>query len=230
MMMTEISAVAVFLAGIVSFLSPCVLPLVPAYLMYLTGKSAADIAADKKAHKNLILNGALFCIGFSVVFMALGASATALSRFLLRYAEIIKYASGGLIIFLGIFQTGLINIALLNREKRMEVNRKPGHLTSVMMGVAFGFGWTPCIGPVLASVLLVAAQQASLLRGVLLLGLYSLGLMLPFMAIAVFMRFMMPFLNFMKKHVKAVKIISGVILIVLGILIVTDALTLIAAV
>ena len=229
MILTEVSVIAVFLAGLASFLSPCVLPLVPAYLMYLTGKSADDIAKDKKAHRGLIINGMLFCIGFSIVFITLGASATALGKFLQQNAEIIRYVSGSIIIVFGIIQTGIINFAFLNREKRFEIkNRAPGVFTSLLMGMAFGFGWTPCIGPVLVSVLLLAAQQSSLLKGMGLLAVYSLGLLLPFMFIAVFMRLMTGFLTFMKKHIRAVKIISGIILIILGILILTDSFTILS--
>ena len=161
---------------------------------------------DKKAHRWLIINGMLFCIGFSIVFIALGATATALGGFLQQHATVIKYVSGGLIVAFGVIQTGIVRLAFFNREKRFEIkNRAPGIVTSLLMGMAFGFGWTPCIGPVLVSVLLLAAQQASLWQGMGLLAVYSLGMLLPFMLIAVFLRLMTGFLNFMKKHARIVK-------------------------
>lgn len=212
--------ITVFLQGIASFLSPCVLPLIPAYLTYMTGQSIEIMMEDSKAHRALIFNSIAFVAGFSLVFVLLGAVATSLGQFLQAYRDIIRKISAILIIFFGLFHTGLIPVPFLNYEKRLQIKpAAPGVISSFLIGVGFSFGWSPCIGPVLTSVYIMASQVSTVAKGMALLAVYALGLGLPFFLIALGLRFLWKYFEKLYKHMKLVKTISGGILVIVGIMI-----------
>ena len=216
--------VTVFFQGIASFLSPCVLPLIPAYLTYLTGQSIEIMIEDRGAHRKLVLNSIAFILGFSLVFVLLGIVATSVGKFLQANRDIIRKISGILIIFFGLFHTGLIPISFLNYEKRLNIEqRNPGLISSFLIGVGFSFGWSPCIGPVLTSVYIMASQASTLLIGMSLLVVYSLGLGLPFFLIALGLKYFWKYIQGLYKHMQLVKVISGALLIVIGVMIYFNA-------
>lgn len=212
--------ITVFLQGMASFLSPCVLPLIPAYMTYLTGQSLETLSEDKKAHKTLATNSIAFVLGFSIVFILLGAAATRLGSYMLRHQYTIQRISGVLIILFGLFHTGLIPIKILNYERRLNVKPKSrGFVPSMLIGMGFSVGWTPCIGPVLASVLILAANTQTLAVGMLYLAVYALGLGIPFLVLAMGARYLLKYLKGIYKYMNVIKIISGIILIIIGIMI-----------
>lgn len=216
--------ISVFFQGIASFLSPCVLPLIPAYLTYMTGQSIEIMMEDKKAHRILIINSLGFVFGFSLVFVLLGIVATSIGQFLQANREIIRKISGVLIIFFGLFHTGLIPIKFLNYEKKLNLKpRNPGFISSLVIGIGFSFGWSPCIGPILTSVYIMASQASTLLAGISLLIVYALGLGLPFILIAVGLKYLWKYIQKLYKHMALVKIISGALLVVVGIMIYFNA-------
>jgi cytochrome c-type biogenesis protein len=208
-------------AGLLSFLSPCVLPLVPPYLAYLAGVSLDELQGASrwsKAWWRTLGASAAFVLGFTTVFVGLGTSASVVGQVLLRYREEFGYVAGALIIVMGLHFLGVFRIPLLYREARVQVERRPtGPLGAYVIGLAFGFGWTPCIGPVLSTILAVAATRDSVLEGAGLLAVYSLGLGIPFMAAAVFagpfMRFMVRF----RRHIGAVERVMGGALVLAGV-------------
>jgi len=217
-----------FLAGVLSFLSPCVLPLIPGYISFLSGMSLEELSGGAKYGKVVRkagLNSICFVLGFSVIFMALGASASFVGRLLAEHVVILTKIAGVLIVVLGLHLTGILNVKWLNMEKRLKVKRfSPGLFSSFFIGVAFGFGWTPCIGPILAGILAIASTQETLLKGMLLLAVYSLGLGIPFVitgfAIGIFMRFFEKY----RKFIRWGEFAAGILLICLGVMIFTDNL------
>ena len=213
-----VSLIALFFAGIAAFVSPCVLPLLPAYIFYLAGKNAKDM--DRPDSK-LITNGLMFILGFSIVFMLLGATASALGKFLLTNKQVIKIISGIVIILFGVIQTGLIQIGFLNRERRFQYTGHASLVSSLVMGAAFGFGWTPCISYTLMPALMIAANQQTVWQGIGLLGIYSLGFAVPFILLSVFIKFALKWIQSIKKHMGIIKIISGCIIVLMGIGILT---------
>ena len=190
--MNELSAIALltaFAAGVVSFLSPCVLPLVPGYVSYMAGYSLRDVQnpADVRAKAAALTASLFFVLGFSTIFVALGASATALGQFLLKYRYEANIVGGAIVIVFGLLTTGLVRISWFQRDFHLQPHVRSGQLLApYLLGLAFGFGWTPCIGPVLGAILTVSAVSISISDGIALLSAYSLGLGLPFLATAVF--------------------------------------------
>ena len=216
--------ITVFLQGVASFLSPCVLPLIPAYLTYMTGQSVEIMMEDSKAHRTLILNSIAFITGFSLVFVSLGAIATSLGQFLQANRDIIRKISGVLIIFFGLFHTELIPIPFLNYEKRLQISPgTPGFISSFLIGIGFSFGWSHCIGPILTSVYIMASQASTVATGMALLAVYALGLGLPFFLIALGLKFLWKFFEKLYKHMKMIKILSGILLMIIGIMIYFNA-------
>jgi cytochrome c-type biogenesis protein len=221
--MEQVSIGVAFIAGILSFLSPCVLPLVPAYISFLSGVSLEELkegAGHKKVLKKAGLVSVFFVLGFSAVFIALGASASFIGKLLVDYINIFTKIAGIAIIVLGLHLLGVFNIGLLNYQKRISVKSyTPSFLGAFLIGLAFAFGWTPCVGPILAGILALAAAQKTLLKGVLLLAVYSLGLGIPFIitgfGVGIFMRVFEKY----KRFIKWGEIIAGVLLIAVGILI-----------
>lgn len=226
--MENISLAMAFIAGILSFLSPCILPLIPAYLSYLTGNAITDLA-EGKSKKDLLLKASGFILGFSLVFILMGATASKLGKFFTEYQYILRQIGGILIIILGIHLTGLIKIKWLYQEKRLlTVSEKNRGLGSVFVGMAFATGWTPCIGPILSAILIYAGSTETVSSGILLLMAYSLGLAIPFMATALAIgKFTVYFRKF-SKYLNLIAILSGILLIITGILIFTNKLAMLS--
>jgi len=223
----NVTLLAAFGAGLLSFISPCVLPIVPGYLSFISGVSIDELQKKQsKAVYKVFLNSLFFVLGFSVVFIALGASATVVSGFLTDYMHIIGKVAGVVIIILGLHYIGLFKIKLLNYEKRFNMSdKKIGPLGAFLVGFAFAFGWTPCIGPILATILAIAAAEDTLWRGIILLSFYSAGLAIPFLLTALAFNAFISVSSKIKKHFRIVEIIGGVFLILVGLLIFTDSLS-----
>lgn len=212
-----------FAAGLLSFLSPCVLPLVPSYIGFLTGMSLPEMAGRRRV---ALLHALLFVLGFSLVFMLLGASATALGRALNYYQEWLQRIGGVLIILFGLVCLGVIKAPFLSQERRLQMEQKPvGLLGSALVGMAFGAGWTPCIGPVLGAILSLAATTDSVARGMLLLGVYSVGLAVPFLLAAVAVDSFLEWFQRFRRFLPWVMRVSGVLLIFVGLLMVSGQFT-----
>lgn len=227
--MENLSLFAVFVAGLLSFLSPCVLPLIPAYVSFVSGVSLAEMRkkeSDTGVFGRVFLNSVLFVAGFSFVFIALGASATFLGSFLLSHLSVLRKVAGILVIVFGLHTLGVFRIRFLEREKRYHHREKPlGSVGSFLVGMAFALGWTPCIGPILATVLFYASTKETVARGTLLLAVYSAGLGIPFLLAALGTERFLSVSNLLKKHFRAIEIVSGLLLIGVGFLILTDELT-----
>lgn len=223
----EISFVAALAGGLLSFFSPCVLPMVPAYISYMTGLSVdrmKSARADKKTEESLrpLLYSLFFVLGFSTVFVALGASASILGRFLLSNSTLLAKVGGGIIILFGLHYMGLFRIRILNLEARLNPKEKPpGIAGAYVMGLAFAFGWTPCIGPILAGILTLAGTQETLGEGITLLSVYSAGLGIPFILAGLAINKYFSFFSKIKAHFRKVEIVSGSLLIVVGAMIIT---------
>jgi cytochrome c-type biogenesis protein len=222
----QISGMIAFSAGLLSFASPCVLPLVPSYITYITGasfKELTDAEARSKLRWATIFHSLFFIMGFSLIFILMGASASYLGQLLAQYQYWIMKAGGVLIILLGIHFTGIINIPFLQMEKRFEMRRKPlGYLGSFLVGVAFAAGWTPCIGPILSTILIYASTSKSFTTGILLLTYYSIGLGIPFFLSSLAFNSFLSAFDKIKRYMRVITIISGLFLIAIGILFLTD--------
>ncbi len=211
------------LAGGLSFVSPCVLPLIPGYISFISGVSLDELTDKEKAGKHLgriAVNTVFFVIGFSLVFIAMGASASFIGGWLFENRELMSKIGGVLIFLFGLHVAGVFKIRALNYEKRFHTSEKKfGILGSVIIGMAFAFGWTPCIGPILGSILTLAAGQNTVGQGVLLLSFYSAGLGIPFILTALLFNWLIGIFGFIKRHFRAVEIISGSLLMAIGVLI-----------
>lgn len=216
-----------FLAGLLSFLSPCVLPLVPSYLSYVTGMSGV---AELRSRRHLaLLHATLFVVGFSLIFIALGATATAFGRLLNAYQHWLERVGGALIVVFGLYTMGVLKIGLLSREARIQLGDKPlGYLGSVLAGMAFGAGWTPCIGPILGSILLYTSSQADFGRGLSLLLAYSLGLAIPFLVAAGALEAFLGWFQRFRKYIGWVERIAGALLVVVGVMMMFGLFTLLS--
>ena len=210
-----------FGAGLISFLSPCVLPLIPGYVSFISGQSLQDILKSKTVN---ILPLILFCFGFSTVFIILGASASYLGQTLLQNSEILRIIAGIIIIIFSLQLVGLINIGYLNLEKRFEAKKSQNILFPYIIGLAFGFGWTPCIGPILGSILALASIEETLSRAIILLSFYSLGLAIPFVLSGYLIQKFLLFSKNFKKNINLINKIGGIVLLITGILILTNQL------
>lgn len=222
-----VSFPAAFVAGILSFFSPCVLPLIPAYFTFITGFSIEELTEEynSEIRKKVFLSTFLFVLGFSLVFILMGASASYLGGLMYTYKKLIRIIGGILIIILGIHLTGLIRIPGLDFEKRINLEKKPLHFFgTLIIGMAFGAGWSPCIGPLLGSILIVAGSQETVWQGVMLLGIYSAGLATPFIIISIFINFLLIFIKKASKVLKYVNVVAGVVLIVVGLILVSNKL------
>ena len=216
-----------FAAGMISFLSPCVLPLVPGYLSLMSGVGTAELAVATKADtRRLLQSTLLFVAGFTVVFVALGAGASAVGQLLLDHQRGLNQIAGAIVIVMGLALAGVVSPAMLQRERRVQVSpSKLGVFAAPVMGMAFAFGWTPCIGPVLASVLSLAATEATLGRGVSLLFAYSLGLGVPFVATGLAFGRLAGAFGWVKRHARGINLVSGLLLAGFGFLLLTNRLT-----
>lgn len=221
--MTEnVTLIAAFLAGVISFLSPCVLPLVPAYISYITGLSVDELRAgvrEGEASRRLLLNSLSLIAGFSLVFIAMGATATFIGQLLTANLALISKIAGVVLVIFGLHLMGVFQIRFLNYEKRLQLQTKPvTFLGSFLVGVAFAAGWSPCIGPILGAILAIAASKESVAQGVGLLSIYSLGLAIPFFLTAVATNALLRVFKQVKQHFRTVEIISGVFLVSVGVM------------
>jgi len=226
--MDRVSMISAFVAGVASFISPCVLPLVPGYVSFISGVSLEQLREEQSEsiRRNVILASLIFIAGFSTIFILLGASATYAGRFLLQNRILFNRVAGVLIIIFGLHVAGLFQIKFLNYEKRLSMNRKPvGMLSAFLVGLAFAAGWTPCIGPILATILIVASNQNSSLQGILLLTSYSAGLGIPFFLTAIALNSFFGFFSWIKRHYRAIEYASGGLLVILGLMVMTNQFT-----
>lgn len=229
----QISLIAAFSAGLLSFVSPCVLPLVPSYISYITGLSVeqlTDASERVKFKKAIVLNSLLFIAGFSSVFIAFGASASLLGQVLITYQDHIRRFGGVLIVVFGLYLLGILNLSFLKMEHRFQFRSRPaGYLGSFLIGVAFAAGWTPCVGPVLGSILLYASTTDSLVSGVVLLTSYSLGLGLPLFLTALGVDRFLAYFKQARAYLWGVSTVSGVLLVVVGVMIYANSLTVVTS-
>jgi cytochrome c-type biogenesis protein len=236
--MTGVSLLAAFAAGLLSFISPCVLPLIPGYISFVSGVTLEDLrAADGNAstpasgrtRRRLVISSMAFIAGFSVVFITLGASATALGQALAAHLVVLGRIAGTAIILFGLHVMGVLRLPWLDTQARLEQPGKPAGLTGAfLVGVAFAFGWTPCIGPILAAILALAATERSVWQGVRLLAVYSIGLGIPFLITSLAINRFFAAFGAVRRHYRAIELTAGALLISIGVLILTDRLTVIA--
>jgi len=221
---------AAFVAGILSFLSPCVLPLVPGYVSLISGATVEDLQSnDRRMLGTVMLHSLTFILGFSVVFIALGAVATGVGQFANQYHNLLAKLAGIIVIIFGLHLTGLLKIKALYADKRLhDVKGGSSAWGSFAVGFAFAFGWTPCIGPILATILVFAGAQETVFKGVLLLAIYSLGLAVPFLLTSLGVDRFLGFYSRFRRHLHTVEVISGVLLIVVGVLIFMNNLRLLS--
>jgi len=208
-------------AGLISFLSPCVLPLIPGYISYISGSSINELVEKKNINLFPII---LFTVGFSIVFIIFGAASTFLGQVLLQNSYELRIVAGLVIIVLSLHIIGFINLKFLNYEKRIQTNVSKNFFSPILIGMAFAFGWTPCIGPILGSILVLASTEESLGRGILLLFFYSIGLAIPFILSGYLMQKFLIFSKNFKKNINKVSKIGGIILLLTGLLIITNQL------
>ncbi len=222
----NVSIFIAFLAGLFSFVSPCVLPIIPSYITYITGLSFEDFNQEQNkasVRKLTIIHSLIFIVGFTIVFVALGASATAIGNIFSKYKEAIRIVGGIIVILFGIHITGLINLKFLESEKKVHLKNKPaGYLGTLLVGITFGAGWTPCIGPILGAILYLAMNMKTVYSGVIMLTAYSLGLGVPFFLSSLAINSFLVYFKKIRKYVKAVTIASGVFLIMIGVLLVSN--------
>ena len=216
-----VEIIIAFGAGLISFLSPCVLPLIPGYISYITGSSLNEIIEKKNVNLLPII---LFTLGFSIVFIIFGAASTYLGQILLKNSNELRIAAGMIIIILSLHIIGIIKLNFLNFEKRFQTKKNTNFISSILIGMAFAFGWTPCIGPILGSILVLAATEENVNMGILLLTSYSLGLAIPFIFAGYLMQKFLLFSKNFRKNINLVSKIGGVILLITGILILSNQL------
>ena len=228
----ELNVLVAVAAGLLSFLSPCVLPLLPSYLSFIAGISFEELqgtVANPRTRRALFVNSVLFVGGFSLVFSALGAGATLAGQVLFQYQVLIRRVGGALVVLMGLYVAGWLRIPFLMREWRAELTNRPaGYLGAVLTGITFAAGWTPCIGPILAGILAVAGAQETVAEGVKLLAVYSLGLGVPFLLTALAVDSFFSAFARIRRYYKWVEIASGVLLVAIGVLIFTNRFTIIA--
>lgn len=227
--MLDVSVGAALLAGLLSFVSPCVLPIVPPYLAWLAGVSfdeLRDEAPGAEQRRRVIIAAFAFVLGFATVFIALGATASVIGKTIAQYFDTLAIVAGILIIIMGLHFLGVFRIGMLYREARVQVDRKPaGPLGAYVIGLAFAFGWTPCVGPVLAAILFIAGSEGTALRGAALLGAYSLGIGIPFLLAAIFASRFLGWAARFKKHMRKVEMAMGGLLVFTGILFITGQMS-----
>ena len=210
-----------FGAGLISFLSPCVLPLIPGYISFISGQSLNELVESKKINLVPLL---LFSLGFSFIFILFGAAASALGKILLQNSNYLRIVAGTIIVIFSLQLLGIINIGFLNFEKKYYTNKSTKPLFVFIMGMAFGFGWTPCIGPILGSILALASIEESILKGIVMLSFYSLGLAIPFIISGFLIQKFLLFSKNFKKNINKVSKVGGIVLLITGILILTNQL------
>ncbi len=230
MLSETITFSAAFAAGLLSFFSPCVLPLLPAYFSFITGLSLDELTQNSAENRQKVILSTLFYVaGFSFVFILLGASASFLGNLARDYAWVLRFFGGTVIIVFGLHLLGVINITALQFEKRLHVTEKPLHLLGTFfIGMAFAAGWTPCIGPILTSILFLAGSQETVGQGTLLLAVFSAGLALPFIILSFFIHTILGFIRRTRKLIRVLNLVSGILLIVIGLLLISGKFDIIA--
>ncbi|KPK42110.1 MAG: cytochrome C biogenesis protein [Omnitrophica WOR_2 bacterium SM23_29] len=222
-----VTILVAFMAGMLSFLSPCVLPLIPSYISYITGITFGELtqqALPKRVRFLTVIHSLLFIAGFTAVFVLLGASFTFFGSLLSRYQDMIKKVGGMIVILLGLHIAGVINLSFLQREKKFEIKTRPlGFLGSFLVGATFSLGWTPCVGPILSSILILSSTADEIGKGVVLLLSYSLGLGLPFFLSSLLINNFLAYFNKVKGYLRAISIISGLFIIIIGVMILTNS-------
>lgn len=216
---------AAFAAGMLSFFSPCIVPLVPAYFTFITGFSLDELTGESSSgiRARVMLSTVAFTLGFTLVFVLLGASASALGTIATRYNHIVRVGGGILILILGAHLAGFFRISILETDRRIHLERKPLHfLGTFLVGMAFGAGWSPCIGPLLGSILILAGSSETVTEGVILLTIYSAGLAIPFLVISAFIHYALKALNRVKRFVKYINVAAGVFLMAVGLLLIVN--------
>ncbi|MBA3029509.1 MAG: cytochrome c biogenesis protein CcdA [Desulfobacteraceae bacterium] len=231
MLYAEITYNAAFFAGLLSFLSPCILPLIPAYFTLISGFSMDELISNnsKQLRYKVFASTLFFVLGFSLVFILLGASASLLGGAIQIFSGYIRIVGGVVIIIMGIHLTGLFRIRFLEVEKRIQLNRPLHMFGTLFVGMAFGAGWTPCIGPLLGSVLILAGNQDTIIQGVILLSIYALGLAVPFLLLAFFIQSLLSFVKKAVVFMRYLNYASGILLIILGIFLITNKLMWVSA-
>ncbi len=223
----SVSLIAAFIAGFLSFLSPCVLPLIPSYISYITGITFGELtreAAPRKIRLLTATHSLLFIFGFTMVFVLLGLSLTFAGGAILQHRQIISKIGGIIIVIFGLNITGVINLGFLHKEKTLEIKYKPvGYFGSFLVGSTFALGWTPCVGPLLASILLLSSAEKDIARGAMLLLSYSLGLALPFFFSSILINNFLAYFKAIKKYLRVISVITGIFLIIVGVLIFTNS-------
>lgn len=227
--MLDVSVGGALIAGLLSFVSPCVLPIVPPYLAWLAGVSFDELRNESpgaEQRRRLIIAALAFVLGFTTVFVALGATASVIGKTIAQHFDTLALIAGVIIIAMGLHILGVFRIGALNREARVQVNRKPaGPIGAYVIGMAFAFGWTPCVGPVLAAILFVAGSEGSAAQGGLLLAAYSLGIGIPFVLAAVFASRFLGWASRVKKHMRKIEMAMGGLLVVTGVLFITGQMS-----
>ena len=222
---------AAFLAGLLSFFSPCIFPLIPAYFSFITGFSLEELTGKntRVMRRRVILATLAYVAGFSAIFVLLGASASFLGGLLAKYKDIVRIIGGIIILLLGIHLLEIFRIPLLEIEKKFQVHQKPLHYLGIFfIGMAFGAGWSPCIGPLLGSILVLAGSQETVARGILLLAVYSMGLAIPFILLSFCIHLLITFVNKTRWVLKYVNKAAGILLVLIGLLLITNKLSLLA--
>jgi cytochrome c-type biogenesis protein len=228
---SNVTLIAAFIAGFLSFISPCVLPLIPGYVSFVSGVSLEDMRGDaavSSARRHVLVTSLFFVLGFSLVFVALGATASVVGQFLFERQPLLAKIAGVLLVIFGLHTMGVFRIALLESEKRMQANRKPaGPLGATLVGIAFAFGWSPCIGPILGGILALAASKDTVWEGTQLLAVYSVGLGIPFLLTSIAINQFFAVTKRIRKHYHAIELVSGGLLVAIGVLIFTNQFTII---
>ncbi|MDP2943062.1 MAG: cytochrome c biogenesis protein CcdA [Candidatus Omnitrophota bacterium] len=222
----SVTIVVAFIAGLISFLSPCVLPLIPSYLSYITGITFSELTQEALPKKIRFLTAAhsmLFICGFTAVFIILGLSFTFLSGFLLQYQNLIKKIGGIIVVLFGLNIAGFLNLGFLQKERKLEIKSKPmGYLGSFLVGAVFSLGWTPCVGPALSSILILGSTTATVAQGAILLLSYSLGLGIPFFISSLLINNFLSYFKRIKRYLRIISVISGLFIVAIGVMIFTD--------
>ncbi len=229
----NVSILVAFTAGLISFLSPCILPMIPSYLAFITGISLEELSQDqnlKKVRKSVITNSLLFVLGFSILFIAMGASATFIGKFLARNIRWFEIIGGSLVVILGLHFAGLFKLKFLEREKKIHLDKKPlGMFGTVLVGMAFGAGWTPCVGPILGSILTMAAATQNVAKGIILLVAYSVGLGIPFLLTGFLIHKFFEYFKTIRKYFRVITLVGGILLVIIGLLLITGYFTTISS-
>ena len=221
----NVSLLVALSAGLISFLSPCILPLIPSYMAFITGVSLEEMSHEenlKRVRKTVILNSSMFILGFSLIFIALGASATVVGRFLAQNIRWFEIVGGVVVIVLGLHFAGVLKLKFLERERKIRIQEKPlGLLGTVVVGMAFGAGWMPCVGPILGTILTMAATTQNVAKGILLLAFYSLGLGIPFFLSGLLIHKFFEIFKTLRKYFRVITLIGGILLILVGVLLIS---------